>query len=453
VIRWAAIAVFALLMGSIRYGAAPARAAFPGANGRILYTDLAGTDYDILSVQPDGTDLVNLSHTAGFDGGARWSPDGTRIVFFSDRDGLPAIYTMNADGTNQKKAPIGLPGQKMGSPSWSPDGKRIVFQSRTSGVLDPPDIYVVNVDGSGLRNITNSSAWDESPVWSPDGSKIAFDSNATGPYNIYTMNPDGSGMTNLTSRNATDTSPNWSPDGATLAFTSYAPPTSSNDIWTVNANGTNLVQRTTIGGYSPPGWSPDGRFILSGRLRNGPSNPPQFVTMNREGGDELPLSGITLSPNGITAGDWQPLTCTVANVVDGDSFDCTDGRHVDMLQIDAPELDACGGDWAKAALQYIFLTPGRVVRLQYDTRTRRYQKGDSGPPPKVNSDLAAPIWIGNDGASYNLSIIMAYVGLAKAATIGSGNTRFLQWATDSENYARVAQWNMWGPGKPFNGGC
>jgi endonuclease YncB( thermonuclease family) len=140
--------------------------------------------------------------------------------------------------------------------------------------------------------------------------------------------------------------------------------------------------------------------------------------------------------------DAQPLTCTVAAVVDGDTFDCVGGRRVTMLQIDAPELGACGGDWAKAALEFIFLTPGRNVRLQYDAK-----RSEGG------SDLAAPIWIGNDGNAYNLSIVMAYVGLAKAATVGTGNTRLLTWTTASQGWAQAAQWNMWAPGKTYNGGC
>jgi endonuclease YncB( thermonuclease family) len=84
--------------------------------------------------------------------------------------------------------------------------------------------------------------------------------------------------------------------------------------------------------------------------------------------------------------------CTVESVISGDTFTCTDDRTVRMLQIDAPEIGACGGAWAKAALQYIFLTPGRVVTLQTDTK-------------RTNSDeevLAAPLWTGFDGATYNL---------------------------------------------------
>ncbi|HEY8172703.1 MAG TPA: hypothetical protein VIH21_06425, partial [Dehalococcoidia bacterium] len=86
--------------------------------------------------------------------------------------------------------------------------------------------------------------------------------------------------------------------------------------------------------------------------------------------------------------------------------------------------------------------PGRVVRLQYDVTLN-----------EGGADLAAPIWIGDDGNPYNLSIVMAYVGLAKATTVGAGNSRLMDWANASQGWAQAAQWNMWAPGKTYNGGC
>jgi len=135
--------------------------------------------------------------------------------------------------------------------------------------------------------------------------------------------------------------------------------------------------------------------------------------------------------------------CTVQSVIDGESFVCSDGRIVRMLQMDAPDPGQCGGDWAKAALQYIFLTPGRYVALRYDT-TRTDPQGRT---------LAAPIWMGDDGGEYNIGIVMVFVGLAHAADVGPGNAAYRYWAFAAERWAAAAGWNMWAPGKPFNGGC
>jgi micrococcal nuclease len=133
-------------------------------------------------------------------------------------------------------------------------------------------------------------------------------------------------------------------------------------------------------------------------------------------------------------------SCVVERVIDGDTFVCDSGIRVRLLQINAPELKACGGEWAGAALRNIFLKPGTVVRLDYDeVEQDRYGR-----------DLAAPIVTGADGADYNISIVMVYVGLAKAAYYGD-NAKYLDWARASETWAKVAQWNMWTPGGPFNG--
>lgn len=136
-----------------------------------------------------------------------------------------------------------------------------------------------------------------------------------------------------------------------------------------------------------------------------------------------------------------PTNCTVERVIDGDTFVCSDATRVRMLQINTIELKDCGGEWAKAALANIFLRPGTKVRLDYD-RVR----GD-----RYGRELAAPIVIGTDGAEYNISIVMVYVGLAKAAYYGD-NDKYLDWAKAAEAWASGARWNMWAPGGPYNGG-
>jgi micrococcal nuclease len=129
-----------------------------------------------------------------------------------------------------------------------------------------------------------------------------------------------------------------------------------------------------------------------------------------------------------------PASCTVARVLDGDTFDCTDGRSVRMLQMVSLPMNECGGRTAQAALANIFLTPGKQVRFEYDA-----QKSD-----RYGRVLAAPIVTGTDGADYNISIVMVYVGLAKSAQDGA-NVRYLDWARAAENWARYAQWNLWEP--------
>lgn len=135
--------------------------------------------------------------------------------------------------------------------------------------------------------------------------------------------------------------------------------------------------------------------------------------------------------------------CVIAQVTDGESFQCTSGRKIRMLQMDAPDLGQCGGTWAHDALRLIFLTPGRTVYLRFDVT-----RGDA-----QGRTLAAPLWRGSDGVDYNIAVLMVYVGLAKAADIGANNTTFHEWSFASQNWAQAARWNMWAPNKPFTGGC
>lgn len=136
----------------------------------------------------------------------------------------------------------------------------------------------------------------------------------------------------------------------------------------------------------------------------------------------------------------QLASCTVQRVIDGDTFVCEGGTRVRMLQMNTIELGDCGGQWAAAALRNIFLPPGTFVRLDYDAvTTDRYGR-----------TLAAPIVIGTDGAEYNISIVMVYVGLAKWAYYGD-NDKYLPWAKAAQAWAKAAQWNMWAPGGPYNG--
>ena len=98
-----------------------------------------------------------------------------------------------------------------------PDGQLIAFSSTRNGDLD---IYVMNADGSGVRQLTDNPGLDGSPAWSPGGGLIAFTSERDGDSDIYVMNADGSGVTRLTEHPGDDWGPDWSPDGQLIAFTS-----------------------------------------------------------------------------------------------------------------------------------------------------------------------------------------------------------------------------------------
>jgi TolB protein len=121
------------------------------------------------------------------------------------------------------------------------------------------------------EKILDSSAKDYGGYWSPDGKKIAFFSNRGGNYDIWVMNVDGSGLTQLTTDAADDLYPTWSPDGRKIAFLSSR--SGEVSVWTMN-NDSSAQEQITAGGNGDWGtdWSPDGKKILFGSIRTSALN-------------------------------------------------------------------------------------------------------------------------------------------------------------------------------------
>ena len=137
----------------------------------------------------------------------------TKIAFVSDREGNADIYVMNVGGTDV----VNLTNHEADEydPAWSPDGTKIAFVSSRRGDYD---IYVMNADGTDAVNLTNHEADEYDPAWSPDGTKIAFNrSNGRGDVDIYVMDTEGTNVVNITS-GYHDFDPAWSPDGKKIVF-------------------------------------------------------------------------------------------------------------------------------------------------------------------------------------------------------------------------------------------
>jgi TolB protein len=173
-----------------------------------------------------------------FDGGEHpaWSPDGGRVVFQETAGDLGAndIFVIDADGTGVRnltntEADIEV------EPIWSPDGSRIVF---TTG--DLPHLEIMNADGTGRRVLLKSHSGAAS--WSPDGSRVAFlaPTEFGLDFGLFTMRPDGSGLTQLTPGAMTADGPaSWSPAGDRLAFAGSV--NGFEDVFVIGADGTGLT--------------------------------------------------------------------------------------------------------------------------------------------------------------------------------------------------------------------
>jgi TolB protein len=204
-----------------------------------------------------------------------WSPDARAIVYTSWRTGFPDIFISRIyEGTMSNPAK-GTASAHNSLPMFSPDGTRIAFMSNRDG---NNEIYVINVDGSGLRRITNHPGIDATPTWSPSGTQIAFTSDRGGTPSIYIVGVDGLGLRRVTfelSDRAT-----WSPAPRNeIAFTARTGP--GYDL-KVLALETNEIRQLTFGEGSneAPAWSPNGRHLAFWSTRAG---RPQIFTVDYDG--------------------------------------------------------------------------------------------------------------------------------------------------------------------------
>lgn len=210
--------------------------------------------------QPGKTQATALPTPTATTGFPR-PPSTARIAFEATGWTVPSasleIFVMNTDGTGITDI-SNSPGDDQ-YPSWSPDGKRIAFISHRDG---NNEIYVMNADGTGQTRLTNSPEGEFDPRWSPDGTRIIF-SRMMKPsiHDIFVMNADGSGVTNLTNTpDIHEAYPDFSPDGKQIVFSSFGGSRKPAGIYIMDADGSN-VRLLQAGAQHFPRWSPDGKYI------------------------------------------------------------------------------------------------------------------------------------------------------------------------------------------------
>jgi Tol biopolymer transport system component len=270
----------------------------PDFGSRIVFTKLSEHQQqdefvvaEIYIMNADGTDERRITSNTQFDIFANLSPNGMTIAF---HQGFGAqccsIQLVDIDGSNERTLTTGA------FPSWSADGQKIAFNA--PGVGGVGDIWVINVDGTGLTNLTQTPSGEARPDWSPSGQQIAFQSNRSGNPEIWVMDADGSNAIRLTDHLARDEAPDWSPDGRKIVFQS-ARDDPQFDVYVMNADGTEL-QRLTIGGGRDldPDWSPDGAQIAFDSDRDFVVEQfRRIFVMNADGTNQRPLTGLP-SENG-----------------------------------------------------------------------------------------------------------------------------------------------------------
>jgi Tol biopolymer transport system component len=257
----------------------------------------------IHSMAPDGTAQTRITYGQMDARSASLSPDGQWIVYGAEDEESVQIRISRPDGSEDRALTNG--GNDF-RPAWSPDGTQILFGRVAKGSDDArhdADLYVMNADGSNVRQLTNEPSEDWAGAWSPDGSSIAFNSNRSGTFHVYVMAANGTGQVALTSGPSDDFEPVWSPDGTRLAFTSNRDG-GEYGIWLVGAAGGDTTRLATGEGNAyMPAWSPDGSAIAFTSSRTGDF---EVFTVASTGGVPVNLTQNPGADDGWLVPTWSP---------------------------------------------------------------------------------------------------------------------------------------------------
>ena len=241
---------------------------------KIVFRSMRDGNFEIYSMNPDGSDQINLTQHRAKDYAPVWSPTGKQILFTSDRDGIEDLYLMDPDGTNVRQVFKKLIGREF--PTWSPDGKALAYHR-----FHTFSIYTASIDGENEEKLTDG-LW---PAWSPDGSEIAFmageffwadNGNLRFPdVRIEIINLQTHVKERLLPRSIWMYRPTWSPDSARIAFTWNGRQANgfleankrvhTSGIYVVNRDGSGLMKIFDAGenaGVSFPAWSPRGNEFI-----------------------------------------------------------------------------------------------------------------------------------------------------------------------------------------------
>jgi Tol biopolymer transport system component len=279
-------------------------ATYPGQNGRIAFTANFSGTWQLYSINPDGSDLVqitNLPPTENPTWFQDYSPDGRRLVFCHDMTGALELYVINADGSGLDQ--LTHDDTENIYPHWSPDGTRVLFSTL---FIDDRFFYhhlaTIRSDGSDRKLLTDTLFDDYQAEYTRDGKEIVFGSTRRNLISaLWTMNSNGCNLKQITAAPLEAGAPDLSPDGQHVVFWSQWNTQLPGGFWLADIDGKHLIQlRSPQQLAAVPVFSPDGKKIV---FNGGPpgANPGDIAIMNADGSG---VKVILSCPDGCPLPDW-----------------------------------------------------------------------------------------------------------------------------------------------------
>jgi serine/threonine protein kinase/Tol biopolymer transport system component len=198
--------------------------------------------HEIFRARTDGGDITQITTTGDtvWNNAWAWTPDGTSVVFASDRDGNWELYRMDADGSDVVRLTDNT--AQDGWPTITPDGESIIFASDRDGDPESSQLYIMGADGEDVRRLVSSEAYDTLPSIAPDGKTVVYSSRSGSLAEIYSLDLATATTTRLTSTVAMNTDPSFSPDGSKIVFTSDRD--GNTNIYVMDRDGKNQTRIT-----------------------------------------------------------------------------------------------------------------------------------------------------------------------------------------------------------------
>lgn len=263
---------------------------------KIYFVSNRSGSKEIWTMDYDGSNQAPFTRYASICTTPALSQDNSKVAFTSFLRSTPGITIHNAE-PNRRLTFVNPESSVVVTPDFLADGKRILFSTKVGS--NYPNIFIANVDGSGLRRLTNSRFVEVEPKANPrNENEVLFVSGRSGPQQIYKMNSDGADIQRLTDGSGQASNPSWHPNGQLFAFSwtrGFEP--GNFNIFVMEVGKRELIQLTKGAGRNEnPTWAPDGRHLVFASTRSGSTqiwsmlaDGTQLKQLTTAGRNEMPV--------------------------------------------------------------------------------------------------------------------------------------------------------------------